>query len=54
MTLLVALVAVGIAVAALMTRPDIPRPLPASLSVFGSVLVGGSLLYSTWFRGPRN
>ena len=49
-TLLLTLVAAGIAAAALMTRPDMPRPLLASLSVFGSVLLGGSLVYSAWFR----
>jgi hypothetical protein len=49
-TLLVALVAVGIAMAALMTRPDIPQPLLAALHIFGSVLLGGSLICPTWFR----
>jgi len=36
--LIAALIAIAIAAAAVMTRPDIPRALPAGLSIFGSVL----------------
>ena len=33
--------------AAIMTRPDLPPRLVAALSVFGSVLVGGSVIYAS-------
>jgi hypothetical protein len=45
--LIVALVAIAVAAAAIMTRPDLPPRLVAALSVFGSVLVGGSVIYAS-------
>jgi hypothetical protein len=42
--LLAALVAIAVAAAAIMTRPDLPPALLAGLSVFGSVLVGGAII----------
>jgi hypothetical protein len=48
--LIVALVAIAVAAAAIMTRPDLPPRLVAALSVFGSVLVGGSVIYASLSR----
>lgn len=48
--LIVALIAIAVAAAAIMTRPDLPPQLVAGLSVFGSVLVGGSVIYASLSR----
>jgi hypothetical protein len=49
--LIIALFAIATAATAVETRPDLPPVLKESLTVFGSVLIGCSILYPMLISG---